>query len=97
MLGTCGEYIVANTNDTNDIVDSIKEYELTLGLSPLLSNPFIIKKIGIKASDKCNISINGRNFSLEANEPLEFGFNVFDVTSIVSKTKNVKLTIRYLY
>jgi hypothetical protein len=97
MLGTCGEYIVTSTNDTDNLVDIIQKHELTLGVNPVWLYPFSIKKIGIKASAKCDISINGRKFTLEANEPLEFGFGVFDVTSIVSQTPNVKLTIRYLY
>lgn len=97
MLGTCGEYIVTNTNDTDNIVDLIKEHELNLGFCSTLSNPFIIKKIGIKASTKCDIIINGRKFTLGANDPLEFGYNVFDITSIIAQTKSVKLTIRYLY
>ena len=97
MLGTCGEYIITSTNKTENIVDSIKKHELNLGLNLTLSNPFIIKKIGIKASANCCIKINGRDFNIGANDTLEFGYNVFDVTSIVAQTKGVELTIRYLY
>lgn len=97
MLGTCGEYIVERTNVVDDIVNDIKNYELSLGLSIILSHPFIIKKIGIKASKGCNININDRSFTIEENGTLEFGYNVFDIKSIVAQTEGVKLTIRYLY
>jgi hypothetical protein len=97
MLGTCGEYIVSSTNTTDDIINNIKEYESGLGVNIALPSPFIIKKIGIKTNNECLISLNGRNFIIEANSTLEFGYNVFDVKSIVSQTEGVKLTIRYLY
>jgi hypothetical protein len=97
MLGTCGEYIVGSTNTTDNIINNIKEYELGLGANITLPSPFIIKKIGIKADSECSISLNGRNFTIEANDTLELGYNVFDVKSIVAQTEGVKLIIRYLY
>jgi hypothetical protein len=97
MLGTCGEYIVDSTNITDDIINNIKEYELGLGSNIALPSPFIIKKIGIKADSECSIKLNGRNFTIEPNGTLEFGYNVFDIKSIVAQTEGVKLTIRYLY
>lgn len=96
MLGTCGEYIIDSTNTTDDIINKIKEYESGLGLNTL-PTPFIIKKIGIKANGECSIKLNGRTFVIEANGTLEFGYNVFDVKSIIAQTEGVKLTIRYLY
>lgn len=97
MLGTCGEYIVNSTNTTDDIIDKIKEYEVGLSSNVVLPSPFIIKKIGIKANNECSIQLNGRTFVIEANSTLEFGYNVFDIRSIVLQTEGVKLTIRYLY
>lgn len=97
MLGTCGEYIVDVTNTTDNIVDKIKEYELTLNPNIMLSSPFIIKKIGIKANSDSAIKINGRVFNVKENEVLEFGYDCFDITSIVSQTKGTELIIRYLY
>lgn len=97
MLGTCGEYIIDSTNATEDIADKIREYELKLGSNIALLSPFVIKKIGIKANSECSIKLNGRTFIIEANGTLEFGYNVFDIMSIVAQTEGVKLTIRYLY
>lgn len=97
MLGTCNEFTVTSTNITDNIVDVIKEQELNLGRNLASLSPFVIKKIGIKASKHCEIKINKSTFVIEANEPLEFGYGVFDVTSIIAQTEGVKLTIRYLY
>jgi hypothetical protein len=98
MLGICGEYIVENTNTVDDIVDKIKEYELSLGMNNALSHSFVIKKIGIKSNSDCTIKLNGnRLFNLKKNEPLEFAYNVFYVTSLIAQTQGVKLIIRYLY
>ena len=97
MLGTCGEYIINSTNTTDDIADKIRDYELGLGSNVALLSPFVIKKIGIKANSECSIKLNGRSFVIEANNTLEFGYNVFDIISIVAQTEGVKLTIRYLY
>lgn len=98
MIGTCGEYIVNSTNTTDDIINKIKEYELSLGGVNSLTSPFTIRKIGIKSESDCTIKINrNRLFTLKKNEPLEFAYNVFDVTSLIAQTQGVKLTIRYLY
>jgi hypothetical protein len=96
MLGTCGEYIVESTNTTDNVVEKIREYEVGLGLNTVPS-PLVIKKIGIKVSAECILKINGRDFNLEANGTIEFGYNVCDIRSIVAQTEGVKLTIRYLY
>jgi hypothetical protein len=96
MLGTCGEYIVESTNTTDNVVEKIREYEVGLGFATIPS-PLVIKKIGIKVSAECILKINGRDFNLEANGTLEFGYNVCDIRSIVAQTEGVKLTIRYLY
>lgn len=96
MLGTCGEYIVESTNTTDNVVEKIREYEVGLGFNTIPS-PFIIKKIGIKVSAECILKINGRDFNLEENGTLEFGYNVCDIRSIIAQTKGVKMTIRYLY
>ena len=95
MLGTCGEYIVNSTNTTDNIIDKIKDYELSLGFKT--PTPLIIKKIGIKVDKDCILNINKRTFTLEANSTLEFGYNVFDITSIVAQTQGVKIIVRYLY
>ena len=91
MLGTCGEYIISSTNTTDDIVKLIKTSE------NINYSPFIIKKIGIKCDNDCELKINNKLFYLSANEPLEFGYDVWDITSIISATKGVKMVVRYLY
>ena len=96
MLGICGEYVVNSTNTTDDIINEIKDYETELALNTLPSS-FEIKKIGIKANGECVLKLNGRPFIIEANDVLEFGYNVFKIKSIVAQTEGVKLTIRYLY
>lgn len=95
MLGTCGEYIVNSSNTVDNIINKIKDYEARLGVNP--PNPFIIKKIGIKVDKNCVLNINKRTFNLEANSTLEFGYNVFDITSIIAQTQGVKIIVRYLY
>lgn len=95
MLGTCGEYIVNSSNTVDNIVDKIKSYELSLGVKT--PSPLVIKKIGIKVDKECVLKINKRNFNLEANGVLEFGYNVFDITSIIAQTQGVKIIVRYLY
>lgn len=97
MLGTCGEYIVGSTNVTDNIIDKIKQYELSLNLNTTLPSPFIIKKIGIRVDTDCAIELNGRVFNIKGNEALEFGYDYFDITSIICQTEGVELTIRYLY
>lgn len=97
MLGICGEYIVDSTNITDDIIDKIKEYELSLNLNTTLPSPFIIKKIGIRPNKNSVVKLNGRVFNIKGNEALEFGYDCFDITSIICQTEDVELTIRYLY
>lgn len=96
MLGTCGEYIVASTNTTDNIVDLIKQNEVDLGFK-YLPNPFILKKIGIKSDSTCKIEINKHAFELSPNDSLEIGYNMMDISSIKSQNSGVKLIIRYLY
>lgn len=91
MLGTCGEYIIDSTNTTDDIVELIKTSE------SITYSPFVIKKIGIKCESDCEVKINDKSFNLTANEPLEFGYDIWDILSIVAVTTNVKMVIRYLY
>ena len=95
MLGTCGEVIIKGTLNTEEIVDVIKDYESNFVTH--LPSPFIIKKIGIKPSADCVVKINGRDFNIKSDEVLEFGYNVFDIKSIVAQTEGIDLTIRYLY
>lgn len=97
MLGVCGEYTIGSTNSTDNIINSIKEYELGLRKNVILPSPFIIKKIGIKVNKECSIKLNGRTFTIESNGVLEFAYGMFDITSIVVQTEGVKLIIRYLY
>lgn len=95
MLGNVGEYKVNNANATTNIVELIKTYELNLGLNTLPSN-FYIKKIGIKPSADCTITLNGRQFTLNANVPFELGYGVSDIYTLYA-SDGANLLIRYLY
>lgn len=95
MLGTCGEIIIDSTNSTDDIIEKIKDYEKSIGIT--LPSRFVIKKIGIKVENDCEVKINNKSFHLSANEPLEFGYDVWDIKNIVAVTEEVKMVIRYLY
>lgn len=95
MIGTVGEYIIETTSSATELVAAIKTYEETLGLNTLPSN-FVIKKIGIKPSDACTVTINGREFVVDKGETLDFGYGMIDVYSLYI-SDGVKAVIRYLY
>ena len=96
MLGTVGEYTVASSNTTDDIIDLIKTYELSCNPT-LVPKIFKIKKLGILSTAGGEIDINGKTFTLIKNQSLEFGYGVIDIVSIKCKTAGLKLIIRYLY
>ena len=95
MQRVYGEFII-NETTSNNVVSLIKEYETNLGLNEVPKN-FKIRKLGIKVDNACDVLINGRNFSIAALEPLEFGYDSIKVDSIVFKTLGVKAVIRYMY
>ena len=95
MQRVYGEFNIAGT-DASNVVDAIKAYEESLGLNPVPEN-FVIRKLGVKVDAACDVEINGRDFSINAKEPLEFGYDSIKVTSIVFKTTGVNTVIRYMY
>ncbi len=95
MQRVYGEFIVESTN-SNDIVQEIKEQEKSLNLNPV-PEKFFLRKLGIKPTADCEVSINGRVFKLAANEALEFGYESIKVDSIIFKTTGVEAVIRYMY
>lgn len=97
MYRVYGEYDVTNAkSDLGNIVDAIKDYELECDLNPV-PNTLILKKLGIKVDTTCEITINGRDFSVNANEALEFGYDTISVNSIVFKTPCNNAVVRYMY
>ena len=95
MQRVYGEFDIIGT-DTNNVVDVIKAYEEDLGLNDV-PEKFVIRKLGIKVDTACDVEINGRDFSINAKEPLEFGYDSIKVTSIIFKTTGVNAIIRYMY
>ena len=95
MQRVYGEFIINETASDN-VVSLIKEYETNLGLNEVPKN-FVLRKLGIKTSAACDVEINGRKFSINEKESLEFGYDSIKVHSIVFKTARLKATIRYMY
>ena len=95
MQRVYGEFDVNGTTFEN-IVPAIKEYELNLNLNEVPEN-FIIRKLGIKVDAACDIAINGRDFSVTPNEPIEFGYDSIKLSSIVFKSTGINAIVRYMY
>ena len=95
MQRVYGEFDIIGT-DTNDVVQAIKEYELNLNLNAV-PEKFVLRKLGIKVDTACDVEINGREFSINAGEALEFGYDCIKVKSIVFKTTGINAIIRYMY
>ena len=95
MQRVYGEFIINETASDN-VVSLIKEYETSLGLNEVPKN-LIIRKLGIKVNAACDVEINGRKFSINEKEPLEFGYDSIKVNSIVFKTTGLSAVVRYMY
>ena len=95
MQRVYGEFIINETASDN-VVSLIKEYEISLGLNKVPEN-FLIRKLGIKVNAACDVEINGRKFSINEKEPLEFGYDSIKAESIIFKTAGLKAVIRYMY
>ena len=95
MQRVYGEFIINETASDN-VVSLIKEYERSLGLNEV-PEKFVIRKLGIKVNAACDVAINGRDFSINEKEPLEFGYDSIKVDSIVFKTTGLNAIIRYMY
>lgn len=95
MQRVYGEFIIDKTT-SEDVVTAIKEYEVSLGLNNV-PEKFVLRKLGIKTDTTCEIVINGRSFSIAADEPLEFGYDCIKVESLTFKTTDIRAIIRYMY
>ncbi len=95
MQRVYGEFDINGTTSAN-IVPAIKEYELSLGLNPV-PEKFVIRKLGIKVNAACDVAVNGRDFSINEKEPLEFGYDSIKVDSIIFKTTGLNAVVRYMY
>lgn len=95
MQRVYGEFDINGTTSEN-VVPTIKEHEVNLGLNEVPKN-FVIRKLGIKVNAACDVEINGRDFSINEKEPLEFGYDSIKVHSIVFKTTGLNAIIRYMY
>lgn len=95
MQRVYGEFDINGTTLEN-IVPAIKKYEEDLGLNKVPEN-FVIRKLGIKVDNACDVAINGRDFSINAKEPLEFGYDSIKVKSIEFKSTGINAIVRYMY
>lgn len=95
MYRVYGELDIVSTDSTN-VVDAIRESELQLDLNPV-PEKLTIRKLGIKVTEACDVAINGRDFSINANEALEFGYDTIKISSIVFKTTGISAIVRYMY
>lgn len=95
MQRVYGEFIINETTPDN-VVSLIKEYETSLGLNDVPKN-FVLRKLGIKVDNACEVLINGRKFLISELEPLEFGYDSIKVESIIFKTSGLNAVVRYMY
>jgi hypothetical protein len=95
MQRVYGEFIINETTSEN-VVSLIREYEVSLGLNDVPKN-FMLRKLGIKVDAACDVEINGRKFSINEKEPLEFGYDSIKVHSIVFNTLGISAVVRYMY
>lgn len=95
MQRVYGELVINGTT-SDDVVMTIKEKEIELALNKV-PEKFFLRKLGIKVDAACEVLINGRPFSLSANEALEFGYDSIKVNNLVFTTPGIKAVIRYMY
>lgn len=95
MQRVYGEFDILGTT-TDDVVQSIKAYETSLGLNKVPER-FFLRKLGVKVDAACEVEVNGRTFSVTAQEPLEFGYESIKVESLIFKTPGVNAIVRYMY
>lgn len=95
MQRVYGELDIVGTTSDN-VVEAIKDYEVRLGLNKVPEN-LVIRKLGIKVGAACDVEINGRDFSINEKEPLEFGYDSIKINSIVFKTAGINAIVRYMY
>lgn len=95
MQRVYGEFDIAGTTSEN-VVQAIKEYELSLGLNKVPEN-FVIRKLGVKVDAACDVEVNGRDFSINEKEPLEFAYDSIKINSLVFKTTGINAVVRYMY
>ena len=95
MQRVYGELILDKTT-SEEVVTTIKNHEIALNLNKVPKN-FVLRKLGIKPSAACIVAINGRDFIIEKDDALEFGYDSIKVESIIFKTTDVHVVIRYMY
>ena len=95
MQRVYGEFDITGTTEDN-IVQSIKEYEISLGLNAVPKH-FVLRKLGVKVDAACEVEVNGRVFSVLPREPLEFGYESIKVESLIFRTPGVNAIVRYMY
>lgn len=101
VTGNVGEYNIDSTNTTDNVVEKIKEYELSFEDNGYLqdnANDFGIKNIGIR-NDSGNdviVNINSRPFTILAGTALNLP-HIEMIKNVVFKTSGAKVCVRYVY
>jgi hypothetical protein len=96
MQRVYGEFDIPKTTTTDNVVQAIKNKETELNLNPVPEH-FVLRKLGIKVDAACDVAINGRDFSINEKEPLEFGYDSIKVDSIVFRSADISAIVRYMY
>lgn len=96
MQRVYGEFDINVTNPEVNVVQIIKDKEIELNLNDVPEN-FVLRKLGVKVSAACEVEVNGRAFSINEKEPLEFAYDSIKVTSLVFKTPGITAVVRYMY
>lgn len=99
--GRFGEYNINSTNTTDNVVNKIKEYELSFNDSDYLKElkeDFMLKNIGIRNASTSDIivSVNNRPFTILVGAALNLPYLEM-IESIVFKTSGAMVSIRYVY
>lgn len=101
VTGNVGEYNIDSTNTTDNVVDKIKEYELSFEDNGYLqenADNFGIKNLGIRNDSGNNVvvNINNRPFTILASSALNLP-HIEMIKSIVFETSGAKVCVRYVY
>lgn len=101
VTGNVGEYNIDSTNTTDNVVEKIKEYELSFEDNKYLqenADNFGIKNLGIRNDSGIDVivGINNRPFTILAGTALNLP-HIEMIKSVVFETSGAKVCVRYVY
>lgn len=99
--GNVGEYNIESTNTTDNVVEKIKEYELSFEDSEYLkenADNFGIKNLGIRndSSSDVVVNVNNRPFTILVGSALNLPY-IEMIKSVVFVSAGAKVSVRYVY